>query len=356
MPDARRSVVTVGYMPLDIIAAGGAAWQRAGGTAGNVAAILALMGWKSALAGRIGDDQAGHQLRANLDGSSVDCSLIDVDHGGLTNRLVHQVQSTGHRYLFTCPHCSQRLPRSRPLRLDQVEGVVAAYPKPDTYFFDRTNAATVLLAEHYAEAGATVVFEPSTPANAALVQRAIQAASIVKGSHDHGPELVESYEGGRHDQLRVITEGAKGARFRLSGSRWYRVGVFPAELIDAAGAGDWTTAGMLHKITGAGRLTIAAVKEGIAYGHALAALNCALPGARGLAEGRTQLSVQTMVRNLREGRRVVPTGDPPPHVQPREGACSWCLLDLETETSGARRHQLGRRPSSATQGISGERR
>lgn len=328
-----RTAVSAGYMPLDIIRSGRAVWQRAGGTAGNVAAILGLLGWRSALAGRIGDDKAGARLRSDLERSSVDCSLIGADEGGLTNRIVHQVRSSRHRYLFTCPHCGQRLPRSRPLRLDQVEGIVEAYPSPSIYFFDRAYPATVLLAERYAERGATVVFEPSTPANAELVQRAIDAASIVKGSHEHGPELVESFDSGRADQLRVITEGIRGARVRLGDGAWHRVGVFEVEAVDAAGAGDWTTAGMLYTIIGRQRLTLAAAKEGITYGHALAALNCALPGARGLAEGRTRATIQNMARNLHRGRPVALPNETPRAPRAQAGACNWCLLDLEADGS-----------------------
>lgn len=323
-----RTVVSAGYMPLDIIDTDEGVWQRAGGTAGNVAAILAFLGWTSALAGRVGDDQAGLTLRSDLDRLSVDCSLIEIDENSLTNRLVHKVDSTGHHYRFTCPHCGQRLPRSRPLRLDQVESVIEAYPHPDTYFLDRANPATVLLAERYSRAGVTVVFEPSTPANATLLRRAIRAASVVKSSHEHGPDLVESYQGGRRDQLRVITEGARGARVRLAGGKWHRIGVFDTELVDAAGAGDWTTAGMLHKIVGNGGLTLAGAKEGITYGHALAALNCAHPGARGLLEDRTRSSVQSLVSNLRRGNQVRPGFGKPAPVKPRSGACSWCLLGL----------------------------
>jgi fructokinase len=322
----QRVVVSAGYMPLDIVDVGDAAWPRAGGTAGNVAAILALLGWQSALAGRIGDDAAGVALRADLDRAGVDTSLISTDPGALTNRLVHQVRPDGHRFLFTCPRCERPLPRSRPLRLDQVDAIVETKPSPNIYFFDRANPATVLLAERYAQAGTTVVFEPSTPANAALVQRAMQAASIVKGSHDHGPELVESYEGGRAKQLRVITEGVRGARVRLGGGRWHRVGVFAAHVVDAAGAGDWTTAGMLHKAIGADDLTIDSVKAGITYGHALAALNCAVPGARGLADGRSRASIQQMANAVRRGQRSIPTSAIPRGVSVDQGTCPWCLL------------------------------
>jgi hypothetical protein len=132
----------------------------------------------------------------------------------------------------------------------------------------------------------------------------------------------------------VITEGARGARLRLASGRWQRVGVFPADLIDAAGAGDWTTAGMIDKIMGSPRPpTTAVVKDAVAYGHALAALNCALPGARGLAEGRNRSSIDKMANDLRRGQRVVPTSDTPAPAQQREGVCTWCLLDLAARAS-----------------------
>lgn len=220
-----RTVLSVGYMPLDIIERGDRAWQRAGGTAGNVAAILSFLGWQAKLAGRVGDDRAGRALLSDLGAASVDTELVHVDEGALTNRIVHRIRPQGHRYLYSCPNCGQALPRSRPLRLDQVDRVLEACPAPDVFFFDRANAATVLLAERYAHAGATVVFEPSTPANAELVQRAMRAASIVKGSDEHGPELVEAHDSERVEQLRVITAGARGARARLGVGRWRRVGV-----------------------------------------------------------------------------------------------------------------------------------
>ncbi len=322
-----RLAVSAGYMPLDIIDVGESAWRRAGGTAGNVAAILAVLGWRSALAGRVGDDAAGRALRADLDRARVQSDLLKTEGGTLTNRLVHEVRLSAHRYRFTCPRCGQALPRSRPLRLDQVDAIIASRPRPDVYFFDRANRATVLLAERYAYAGSTVVFEPSTPANAALLQRAMLAASIVKGSHEHGPELVESYEGGPPDQLRIITEGIAGARVRLGGRRWHRVGVFDATVIDAAGAGDWTTAGMLHKIIGPQHATLAEIKEGVTYGHALAALNCAVAGARGLAEGRSSASIQSMAARVRAGHRLMPRHKAVATMRAPSGACPWCLLD-----------------------------
>jgi fructokinase len=330
MPE-RRSVLTAGYMPLDIIEADGVAWQRAGGTAGNVAAILGFLGWSSALVGRVGSDAAGVALRADLERSGVDCELISIDPAGLTNRLVHEIRQGRHRYRYSCPKCSQKLPRSRPLRIEQVDDVLATHRAPSVYFFDRANAATVELAERYAEANTIVVFEPSTPANAQLLQRAMNAATFVKGSHEHGPDLVATYEAGNANRLRVITEGVAGARFRRGRSRWQRVAAFGAEVIDAAGAGDWTTAGMLHKLVGTGDWTAPkAIADAITFGHALAALNCAVPGARGLSEDRDRAQVLADASMVLAGR--CPTLKPNAHWKATApgNACSWCLLSIDS--------------------------
>ncbi len=325
-----RTVLSAGYMPLDIIEDRAGVRQRAGGTAANVAAILGVLGWRSRMAGRVGDDPAGQALLADLRRASVDCSSIRVEPGALTNRLIHRVRPRVHRYLYACPECGQSLPRSRPLKLEQAESLADAGPTPSVFFFDRANAATVYLAERYASAGTTVVFEPSTPASAELVQRAMSAASIVKGSDEHGPELVEYSESGRRDQLRIVTEGAGGARFRAGSQKWRRVGVFPVDVVDAAGAGDWTTAGMLHRLSRSQAPSLSDVAAAIEYGHALAALNCQLPGARALAEGRGRASIAAMVGNLRRGRTVrVESRLKEAHVAASSRHCAWCLLEAE---------------------------
>lgn len=52
---SRPSIVCAGYMPLDVICNETQTLARkAGGTAANVAAILAFLGWDAALAGQTG--------------------------------------------------------------------------------------------------------------------------------------------------------------------------------------------------------------------------------------------------------------------------------------------------------------
>jgi len=335
MPE-QLSVVCAGYMPLDLVHYGERTWRRAGGTSGNVAAILAFFGWDASLAGRVGDDLAGEELIHDLSGVGVDTSLIDRDSGAQTNLLVHRIIPQGHSYAYSCPECEQKLPRSRPLTLERVERIIETRPTPDVFFFDRVNHATIALAEHYAPLGCTVVYEPSTPANATMLERAIAAASVVKGSVEHGPSLVDSFPRGGPRQLRVITDGARGARFRFcSDSAWTSVGVFEVDVTDASGAGDWTTSAMIHRLAELAEPTSAEVREAIEFGHSFAALNCIVPGARGLMEGRSSASVLGMATSLRMGRPRLPRQHSQPGLREVTGCCATCLQVLNSHGRSA---------------------
>ena len=335
MPElSPRTAVCAGYMPLDIIDGGDQVWRRAGGTAGNVAAILAFLGWNSALAGRIGDDEAGSELISDLRHAGVDCGMLQHDAGAPTNRLVHRIGATHHRYVYTCPNCNRRMPRSRPLMLSQLEKIFETIPSPDVYFFDRANVATVQLAERYAAAGALVVFEPSTPANARLLQRALAAATIVKSSDEHGPAPDEIGSPPPPDQLRVVTEGAGGVRFRLGRGSWRRLAAYAAPaIVDAAGAGDWMTAAIIDALADAASISTDALDGALKVGQSLASLNCRLPGARALVEGRTRSEVLTLAARLREQDEDVHIQAAPIDVPVPTQTCTWCLLPVATGAS-----------------------
>lgn len=329
MPEPVAPVaVCAGYMPLDIIVRGRQVWRRAGGTAGNVSAILAFLGWRSMLAGRVGEDEAGAELVGDLQAAGVDCELLQQDPGGDTNRLVHRIGAPHHRYQYTCPCCDQRLPRSRPLVLSQAEEVVSAVPAPAVYFFDRANVATVRLAELYASAGALIVFEPSTPANARLLQRALAAARIVKSSDEHGPSPKQSPIP-RADQVRIVTSGVGGARFRVGDGPWlqFTAHVVPT-MVDAAGAGDWMTAAIIDGIARTRARTEEAIGAALEVGQSLAALNCGLPGARALMEHRTRNEVLGLAAKLREDGEYPVLETAPIRAAPIEARCAWCVMPI----------------------------
>lgn len=280
-----RSILAAGYTPLDIVRYKGRQWHAAGGTAGNVAAILGFLGWDAALITDYGDDLAGRRARRDLQMANVSIAHIRLLAGHATPRLIHEIDGVGHRFRFHCPDCDTAFPRSRPLRLDRAIEMAGLGLRPDVYFFDRVNAGTLHLAEHFARTGSLVVFEPSRPARPAWTQRAIAAADVIKHADDRDPGLTKTHP--RPEQLWVITGGASGTRFRVGNGKWHDSPAFTYPVVDAGGAGDWTTAGLVHTLPISGRRTVAAVASALAWAQALAAVSCGSPGARGLARNQS---------------------------------------------------------------------
>ena len=98
MSRARPSVLSSGLVALDVIRAPKGTCLRAGGTAANVAAILSFLGWRSAIIGRIGDDDAGPLVERDLRAAGVDTSHVDLSKEVGTPLVVHEIHETGHRF------------------------------------------------------------------------------------------------------------------------------------------------------------------------------------------------------------------------------------------------------------------
>lgn len=321
-----RSVIAAGYAPLDIVSYGGRVWHAAGGTAGNVAAILGFLGWNSALAVDYGDDLAGQRAMRDLQAANVSVHLVRKVSDSRTPRLVHEIGGRGHRYHFKCPGCQARFPHSRPLRSDRAAEIVLREPAPDVFFLDRVNAGTVLLAEHFASLGSFVIVEPSRPARADLMARAVAAADVVKYADDRdtGLRSVEPTRG----QLWVVTSGSAGTWFRIGTGKWHHSPAFAYPVVDAGGAGDWTTAGLVHTLELRGRRTIGQVADALGWAQALAAVSCGSPGARGLARGQSADAVVRAARFLQQ-RESEPTPTSPstaPSSSAPAAVCGYCLM------------------------------
>ena len=327
----RASIVCAGYMPLDVIrTTTQTVSRRAGGTAANVAAILAYLGWEAVLAGQAGGDLAGDELVGDLENVGVDVGQIRRVPHAQTPRLVHHVRPEGHTYRYGCEECGARFPRSRPLTLDGAHACLDAHPAPSVYFFDRANAATLFLAERYADVGSIVVFEPSVPANAEMLARAATAAHVVKHSDDRSVGGLDDLQvPPRQGQLRIVTHGAEGLELRVGTARGRGFPALATLAVDTGGAGDWTTAGFLAGCATPRGLAQEAFDDAIRFGQALAAANCAAIGARGLM-GMTRASARRRARKvLREsGLTSVPRVPAPPPLAEHVGACASCLMPV----------------------------
>jgi fructokinase len=344
------TVISAGYMPLDIITPpSGPVARQAGGTAANLAAALAFFGWDAVLAGQIGRDAAGSEFISDIRSAGVGADQIHRPEGGSTPRLIHSIELGVHTYSYSCPKCSSRFPRSRPLTIDQAQQCIDAHPRAGVFFFDRANAGTLLLAEHYHAHGALVVFEPSVPANAETLSRAVAVSKVIKHSDDRTVGGIDSLTIARPEgQIRIVTHGAGGLELRIGTKATRRLPAFSSPTLDAGGAGDWTTAGFLIKAAAhGGEADLSDVDGALRFGQALAALNCATPGARGLM----RLTRRTV---LRRAKAVLEEGglsgklrlSPPPKLRSQPGTCPVCLMpSAGSEISPARKDSV---PVAAT--------
>ena len=268
----------------------------AGGTCGNVLAILGFLGWKSAAINRLRNDAAGECVRADLAQWSVDLRYVGLQPACSTPIVVEEIirGKTGrprHRFSWMCPDCGAYLPGFRPITIRAAQELESGLPAPSVFFFDRVSPGSLTLARRFAKEGTLIFFEPSANGDSRLFQEAIKIAHVVKYSNNRVRGFVELLAKAS-PLLQVETLGEDGLRFKWStgtrrANQWSDMPGFEVVgLRDAAGAGDWCTAGMIAKIGARGVSALASasraeLEDTLRYGQALAAWNCGFEGARG---------------------------------------------------------------------------
>jgi fructokinase len=332
-----RSVLASGFVALDVIQCGQDVWMCAGGTAGNVAANLAYFGWKARIAGLIGCDDAGRIVRRNLFRAGVDTSELYQQNEIGTPLVLHEVEGQSHRFKFGCSLCGRPYHPYRPIATTKVSRLLRCERLADVFFFDRPGAAALALAEAHAKAGRLVVYEPSTAGSADAHMRAADCADVIKFSEEQAAKFEKYFpEDPPNNQLRIVTRGDKGARFRLRSGTWYEQPAYSVSVVDTGGAGDWMTAALLDSLELHRQWQIAEVKEAMRWAQGVAAISCLVPGARLLAS-----TLESGV--LRQQVKELLSGEPPKALQPKLGGirrmskrCKKCRLPFMASRKGAR--------------------
>jgi fructokinase len=330
----QHSCVGTGFIVLDVIrdtVVTSATEKRfAGGSCGNVLAILSYFGWNASAVGRIGDDQAGRELIADLAKWGVETKFLQVEAGRGTPIVIQEnyLDTRGrprHRFSRACPVCGVVLPAYRPLLTSEAPAIAAKLPSHSVFYFDRVAPGTLELARESRANGALVVFEPSGVKDERLFAESLKAAQVVKYANDR-IEGIHDVVAKAKVPIEIETLGAKGLRLRVRANgrlgAWKDLPAFSApELRDAAGAGDWTTAGLIHGLMTSGNVIEQVVSDADAVvlatrrGQVLAALNCGFEGARGLmyaadaklvldltgavVKGKTEPSVEAVQSTMR---------------------------------------------------------
>ena len=305
-----------GLLTLDVVTNGhGDAGPRfwAGGSCGNVLTILAYLGWISFPIARLGDDPAGETVEADLQRFGVRNDFLYLHGNVRTPIIVEKIYTNrsglpSHRFEWRCPCCGTWLPQFTPLPKNMVDQALTSIPSTQAFYFDRVAPGILALADEARKRGALVVFEPSSFRMSKAFVRALELAHIVKYSHERLGD-VDFIDLASRAELVVETLGSVGLRYSLKlrsdrRTSWSELpAVFVKTLLDAAGSGDWCTAGIIHTLGSEGvagweNKSESEITEALNLGQALAAVNCSFEGARGAMYSLTRMEVETRVESF----------------------------------------------------------
>ncbi|MGA2658575.1 MAG: carbohydrate kinase family protein [Verrucomicrobiota bacterium] len=270
--------------------------EYAGGSCGNVTAILAFFDWKSYAVARLGTDRTAQRLLDDLEFCRVNTDFVARETTGVTPVIILRLAEDGNglyrsRFEWKDPVSGDRLPRYRPLPKSYAERITPDLPAAKVFYFDRAERSSLVLATAMRRSGAVAFFEPSSCKDDSMFTECLAVSDIVKYSADRIPKPPRN-PASRSPRLEIQTLGGDGLRYRLKLATdipgpWRKLGAFPVrQFRDATGCGDWCSAGIIARLCARGRrnfmsLPEAKITRGIRFGQALAAINCEYEGARG---------------------------------------------------------------------------
>lgn len=230
--------------------------QILGGNNGNNAVGAARLGLKTAIYANIGDDPAGKFTLESLKKEKVDTRYIKVNPEKVSNTSV-LINYKGERTILVYQDRWQyQLPELEPTKWVYISSMAESFKESQVAdylasFVNRTGARVAFNPGTYElEAGLkhfnkmlsliTLLIVNLEEAELILKidrEKKMEVKRLLKGLADLGPQMV------------IITDGKEGS-YGFNGSKFYKLGIFPAEVTDMTGAGDGyatgTLAGLMH--------------------------------------------------------------------------------------------------------------
>jgi fructokinase len=350
-------VVGTGFIALDaVVSAEKSVPVRhwAGGTCGNVLIALRYLGWAAKPIARLGTSKVNQLLVKDLRRWRVSQAFVRTDPEGSTPVIVERITKDAsgnpkHSFHWRCDGCGSRYPGYKPELLGVAEKIAPKIAKAKVFFFDRVSAGALHLARAAKDAGALVFFEPCSIGNPLLFRQAWEVSHVVKYSHERlsdFPELAVEPS----PRLVVETLGDAGLRYlrRSAANRagtWTNLNALPVnDLKDAAGAGDWCTAGIISKLgangfAGFSKTADRHLTEAMQFGQALASWNCRFEGARGGMYAVSKAQFRTQIEDILCGTADFLSIDRnmPSHETVSNALCSICELASGTKVQVKKR-------------------
>ena len=264
-----------------------------GGTCGNVMMILAHMGWESYPIARLDGTKDAKRVLADMHKNNVHTDFVSTSDGKtpvivqrnfITKDGIpkHKFESRNNTERF-CPDFKSLSVKQADIIIESIDFV------PKVFFFDRVSPAIHKLATAFKEKGSVIFFEPSS--RGGDVKRFIQCvavADIIKFS-DQRIKDYQQFENYK-DKLFIQTQGSKGLRYRLN-TEWVQMEpIYNGNIVDTAGAGDWTTSALINElfkdkqVKGIDGISLNEIKMALNVAQRVGAKSCSYEGARGMMQ------------------------------------------------------------------------
>lgn len=285
-----------------------------GGSCGNVMIILSSLGWSSFPIAYIGKDFASRVILQDMKSWGVKTEFIIDTENASTPIVIEEIKNKtrkSHQFKFKCPYCNARLPKNRPLPQKLILDISNKLPNAKVFYFDRVSKSAVKLAKEQRAHGALIFFEPYRIDKRKLFQESLEVAHVVK----YSGEQINDLGPNNNIPLEIKTLGSKGLKYRFTknndqNNEWKTIDSFEiSPLIDAAGAGDWCTAGIIHTLGQKGFKSFARasridVEKALRLGQTLAAINCVFEGARGLMYTDSESNLKSVFIDLFKNEKI----------------------------------------------------
>jgi fructokinase len=343
--------VGVGFLAADIVQGSVDNFVAAGGSCGNVMAILSWFGWKSVPVARLGHDWAAKVICKDFGSLGISCERIRSENSVQTpiviQRFVEEADGRRtHRFSLTCPECGGWLPRYRSFTVSQAEALLTESEPPQTLFLDRVSPAALRVAAWARETGALIVFEPSSIGDERQFQKAVDLCHVLKYSH-HRFAPLRDLASAQSPRVVVETLAEDGLRVRWRG-QWCALPAFQVPRFrDAAGSGDWCSAGLIHFLGTQGSAVFDTLQKprllaALRFGQALAAINCGFEGARGAMFALSRKQLAKALTGLASRKPDLLALDEEPgsydNVVPKK-ICATCSMAKKPAISGEPQNQ-----------------
>lgn len=279
-------VLACGGAVMDFVNDGRGGWQaRAGGSAWNVACVLATLGLNTAFIGTLSTDPFGERLAGEGSGQGLDLRFAPRVDAPTALSVIHR--SDPAQYAFYAENAADS--QFGGVTADAWTGACAAYFGGITLVRDPARAAFLPLAHEARRRGLLVVYDPNFRPQLADAYREayghyVALADLIKMSEDDLSGLMPQLTPAEGlAQLRalnpaatvLLTLGEQGARLIGPGTDVLHAG-YPVHVADTVGAGDASIGGLLYATL---RAPPVPPPERLAFALACAAAACTRSGA-----------------------------------------------------------------------------